>query len=285
MENGIHLESFYPDYLKVEQVEQNESQIRIQLRSITQTSHCPVCGKESAKQYSFYYRQKVNDLPILGKPVVLDIAARMYLCTNEECEVTIFNEYLKDFLGIRGQWTQRCEAFIMALALNTSCEATAAICAKIGIKISGDTVIRLLLRNMREVPYSGESIGIDDWAYKKGQSYGTLICDAQTGRPIALLPGRDGNALRTWLANNKQIKFVTRDRANAFSKAIEDVLPQAQQIADRFHLFQNLLLAVKEAVKTVVPERVTVQTEAGGQEAEEDDKKNPTPRIWFLNKR
>jgi len=141
------------------------------------------------------------------------------------------------------------------------------------------TVIRSLLRNIREEPYFGESIGVDDWAYRKGQSYGTLICDTQTGKAIALLPGRDGSALKDWLRNNKQIKTVTRDRASAYASAIAEVIPQAGQIADRFHLFQNLLLAIKDTVKTVIPERIRVQSESG--DNEEEDKKN-CARIQFL---
>jgi len=274
----INLAGFYPDYMAIEKVEDTEANIRITMRSLTQTGICPVCRHESSAQRSFDYRRNIQDLPILGKPVYLDIAARMYACTNDACEVIIFNEHLHDFVGIRRQMTERCEAFIMALALNTSCEATSDICKRVGVNVSGDTVIRSLLRNMREEPYFGESIGVDDWAYRKGQSYGTLICDTQTGKPIALLPGRDGSALKDWLRSNKQIKTVTRDRASAYASAIAEVIPQAAQIADRFHLFQNLLLAIKDAVKTVIPERIRVQSESGDNE---EDKKNCT-RIHFL---
>lgn len=278
MSSEIDLTRFYPDYMAIENVEETESNIRIKMRSKTVSAICPVCGHESSTQRSFDYKHNIQDLPILGKPVYLDITARMYACTNDACEVIIFNEYLQDFIGIRRQMTERCEAFINALALNTSCEATSDICKRVGVNVSGDTVIRSLLRNMREEPYCGESIGVDDWAYRKGQSYGTLICDTQTGKPIALLPGRDGSALKDWLRKNKQIKTVTRDRASAYASAIAEVLPQAAQIADRFHLFQNLLFAIKDAVKSVVPERIHVQTESGDNA---EDKKN-CARIQFL---
>ena len=262
MSGEINLTGFYPEYMKIDNVENTDSCIRITMRSITETAICPVCRHESSEHRSFAYKRNIQDLPVLGKPVHLDIAARMYACTNDACQVIIFNEHLRDFVGIRRQMTERCEAFVMALALNTSCEATSVLCKRFGINISGDTVIRTLLRNIREEPYIGESIGVDDWAYRKGQSYGTLICDTQTGKPIALLPGRDGSALKDWLRNNRQIKTVTRDRASSYASAIAEVIPEAVQIADRFHLFQNLLLAIKETVRSIIPERIRVQTES-----------------------
>jgi len=200
----------------------------------------------------------------------------MYYCTNDQCGVIVFNEYLRDFVGSRGQWIERCEAFIMAVALNTSCEAASAICKQAGVLISGDTIIRMLLRNTREVPYTGEAIGVDDWAYRKGQTYGTLICDVQTGKPIALFPGRDGAGLKDWLRGNKQVKLVTRDRAGAYAAAIQEVLPDAVQIADRFHLFQNMLEAVKDSIKTILPSHIPIYTEPP-KDADTSEKKNHVP--------
>jgi len=140
-----------------------------------------------------------------------------------------------------------------------SCEAASIVCKKIGIEVSADTIIRMLLRNTHEIPFTGESIGIDDWAYRKGHSYGTIVCDGDTGRPIELLPGRDGSSLQKWLVNNKQINTVTRDRASSYSAVVEDVIPKAVQIADRFHLFQNLLDAVKDTLKSLFPEKIGIK--------------------------
>jgi len=102
------------------------------------------------------------------------------------------------------------------------------------------------------------SIGIDDFAYRKGQTYCTIICDGESHQPIEVLEGRDGEALREWLKNNRQVKKVTRDRAGAYAKAISDILPEAMQIADRFHLHQNLPTAVKEALKGVLPNEIEI---------------------------
>lgn len=92
-----------------------------------------------------------------------------------------------------------------------------------------------------EQDFIGDKVGIDDFAYKKRHTYGTIIVDEETHNPITLLDGRDGNSFRKWLKNNKHIKVITRDRASAYAKVIAEELQDAMQIADRFHLHQNLL--------------------------------------------
>lgn len=145
------------------------------------------------------------------------------------------------------------------IALNTSCEVASMICKYMGIPISGDTIIRILLKSMGIQPQCSEIVGVDDWAYKRRDNYGTLIYDAQTHKPIALLDGRDGGELKKWLEQNKHVKTVTRDRAGSYAKAIKDVLPNAIQVADRFHLYQNLLQAIKDAIGGLLPEKVEIK--------------------------
>lgn len=132
-----------------------------------------------------------------------------------------------------------------------------------GIRTSGDSVIRLLLRRFsQETPRRcGSVIGIDDFAYKKRNTYGTIIVDGSTHQPVAILDGRDGATLRQWLKENKHVKTVTRDRASAYAKVIREELPDVMQIADRFHLHQNLMEAVKGALNRVVPSTITIQHE------------------------
>jgi transposase len=143
--------------------------------------------------------------------------------------------------------------------LETNCEGAAAICKELGIRTSGDTIIRILRKLCgKRIAECGETIGVDDFAYRKGQTYCTVICDGETHKPIEVLDGRDGIALKEWLRQNKQVKKVTRDRAGTYAKAISEALPGAIQIADRFHLHQNLLTAVKDALNGVIPNEILI---------------------------
>lgn len=149
------------------------------------------------------YNRKVQDLPILGKSVQLEICSHEYECVNDDCEVTSVAETFDGFLNTYSRMTERCADFICTLALETSCEGCTRICRTLGIKNSGDTVIRLLLRRYESLPNPelGDVIGVDDFAYKKRYTYGTIIVNEKTHEPVTLLDGRNRDTLREWLKN------------------------------------------------------------------------------------
>jgi len=261
---ALDLRAFFPEYIDIEDVRQmSDASLHIYIKTVNETARCPECGKESTRVHSQCLRKNVRDLPILGKGVLVTITARRFFCDHDECRTSAFTEAMPDFIDSRWKWTQRCEELIMAIAMNTSCESAARICTLINIPVSGDTVIRMLLRHVVNAEFTGDSIGVDDWAVRKGHHYGTLVCDMESHRPLALLPGRDGESLRKWLEHNKQIKTVSRDRCGAYANAIRGILPDAVQIADRFHLHHNLLEAVQSALKGLVPEKVWITEHEG----------------------
>ena len=259
--DALFLSSFYPEEVKIMQVIDNDNGINIFLKSLTHNHICPKCG-QITKSYHSTYKRRIQDLPILGKSVYLNVTAYRYYCENISCDQKVFCEELGGFSGKYRRMTSRLEDFIITLALNTSCEGTARICKQMNINISGDTVIKILLRNAQSInPECSDFIGVDDWAYKKGQTYGTIICDGVSHKPIALLDGRDGSALKEWLKKNQHIKTITRDRASSYAKAISEALPEAMQIADRFHIHQNLLKAIKDALGREIPAKIMVPYE------------------------
>ena len=275
-ENKLNINTFYPEEsLEITNIDYREEKILIQMRSITNSCTCPKC-KHTTDKYHGTYIRRVQDLPILGKGVQLEIKAHEYDCINSECSITSIAETFDGFLNTYSRMTERCADFICTLALETSCEGCARICRKLGIKISGDTVIRLLLKKYENLPEpeTGDVIGVDDFAYKKRQKYGTIIVNKKTHEPIALLEGRDGKTLREWLKKNKNIKVVTRDRASAYAKVISKELPDAMQIADRFHLHQNLLEAIKKALNQELPATIIIPHEGNHDELKVAGKKN-----------
>lgn len=169
---------------------------------------------------------------------------------------------MNGFLSYYGRMTERCADFICTLALETSCEGCSRICKAMNLKVSGDIVIRLLTKRytLQDAAKCGSVIGVDDFAFKKRHTYGTIIVDEATHMPVAILEGRDGSSFKEWLSHNKQVKTVTRDRASAYASAIQEILPDALQIADRFHLHQNLLEAIRNTVNAVVPVNIKIPT-------------------------
>ena len=255
--SDLNLQSFYPEDLKITQIIEHDKSLFIHLKSQKHSHQCVNC-QQTMDVYHGTYRRTVQDLPIFNKKVSLQITAYEYYCKNGECDVTTFAEDYGCFIGRSGRMTDRLENFIRMLSLETNCEGASAICKEMGIQVSGDTIIRMLRKMSDETFPCGDTIGIDDFAYKKGHTYCTVICDGATRRPIDILDGRDGDTLREWLQKNKHVKKVSRDRAGAYAKAISDELPDAMQIADRFHLYQNLLKAVKEAIKHEIPNHIAI---------------------------
>ena len=245
------------------------------MKSISKSCKCPKCNCFTDKYHGTYNR-KVQDLPILGKSVQLEICSHEYECLNDDCEVTSVAETFDGFLNTYSRMTERCADFICTLSLETSCEGCARICRTLGIKTSGDTVIRLLLRRYESLPNPevGDVIGVDDFAYKKRHTYGTIIVNEKTHEPVTLLDGRNGATLREWLKNNKNIKVVTRDRASAYAKVISEELPDAMQVADRFHLHQNLLEAIKKALNYELPATISIPHVDKSTDSEQSCKKN-----------
>ncbi len=108
-----------------------------------------------------------------------------------------------------------------------------------GVRVSGDTLIRRIMRLPLSEPEQLTHIGVDDWAWRKGHHYGTIIVDQSTHRPVALLSGRSATSLAEWLKTRPEIKIITRDRAGAYADVAKTGASQAIQIADRWHLIRN----------------------------------------------
>jgi len=263
-EKTIDIKTFYPENIEIIRVRELEDQIIIEMKSHSDRITCPKCKNETTKHHGTYER-KVQDLPILGKNVELKINAYEYYCSNPSCGQKIFIEEYDGFLGKFERMTTRCEDLIRLLGMETSCEGASKICSAMGMKVSGDTIIRMIKKYAEEIGElsCGATIGVDDFAYKKGRTYCTVVCDEATRKPIAVLDGRDGETLKEWLKSNEHVTKITRDRASAYAKVISEILPDAMQIADRFHLHQNLLDAVKEAMKKILPNEIPIPNDYG----------------------
>lgn len=275
----LNLQSFYPKELEIQQIDEKDNEITLYMHSRSKSCICHRCGATLNKLHGTHQR-RVQDLPILGKRVILDMQINDYQCSSEKCISFAATETFDGFLKYHSRMTERLADFVTLLALETSCESSARILQSMNVKISGDTVIRLLTKRYANQlpPVCGQTIGVDDFAFKKRHTYGTVIVDEATHKTVAVLDGRDADTLASWLKKNKHVTAVTRDRASAYAKAVEEILPNCMQIADRFHLHQNLLEAVKSIVNSVIPVDVKIPQEDTAQESakeEVDCKKNP----------
>lgn len=245
-----------PDFVKMvlgEHLRQEKAPVMVDKRihfyavSTTTFCQCPACGQEAASLRTYSTRNP-QMVPFYGHPMVLHARLRRYLCTNPECAVNTFVEP-SDIMSPYKQVTDMATQLILIIAIFCNDHVTADVCNLIGLQISHDKVHDVVESIVIDDDPNVEAVGIDDVANRKGQDYHTAIYDAKDHHLLALLDGRDGVELKKWLEEHKNIKIVARDRASAFAKAITDVLPYCIQVADRFHIFQNLMGRLKDVLR------------------------------------
>jgi len=240
--------SLAPDGFAVEAIEPVGERIQIRLRSRTPFALCPDCGRHSRRVQSRYVRRPA-DLPLGGKPVELTILVRRFWCDAVLCRRRIFCERFDDGVLARyGRRTLRLETIIHHLGLALGGRPAAAFANRLMMPVSNDTLLRVVRRHIIQRSDKLSVIGIDDFAFRRGQTYGTIVCDLERRRPVTLLPDRALDTSRAWLAERRSISIVARDRGGGYGEAIAKGLPHADQIADRWHLMENSSRAFLDAV-------------------------------------
>ena len=243
----------YPIY----KVDESDNKIILHIKSKLHKCECPHCHQISNFYHSTYVR-KIQDTPIHNIETWLYVSTYKYYCLNPNCTCKIFVETLP-FAKFSQVKTNALISFILGISIFLSNSSASLILSLIGVKVSADT-IKNIYDNIKIIDNPDiEEIGVDDVATRKGMKYATAIYDLKTHRLIALLEGRDSKTLEDWLNEHKKVKIVTRDRASAYATAINKILPECIQIADKYHLLENLLKKLKEIFKETIPEEIYIK--------------------------
>lgn len=237
--------------------EETDDRIDIFLKSAVHSCKCPLCGTESSDLHATYERT-LQDVPIRCKTTYVHANVFKYNCVNAECRKKVFMEPLS-FASASQVRTDSLNALVLAVAMFMSNEGASTVLSLMGVSISNDTIQRLYDRIEFKDDPDVEAVGIDDVATRKGQTYATAIYDMKDHHLIALLEGRDAASLKEWLKCHKKIRLVARDRASAYASAISEVLPECTQVADRFHLMQNLLDRMRAIFKKEIPSTIFIK--------------------------
>lgn len=261
-------------------VEYNDS-LHIYIKSKEHGAICPICGKMSHKLHATYKR-KFQDMPLHCKQTFLHANVYKYDCENPACECKVFMEELP-FAKASQVRTDALNTLVLATSMFLSNEGASKVLSLLGVQISNDTIQRLYDRIEFVDNPDIEEIGVDDVAIRKGQTYATAIYDLKDHHLIALLDGRDGVPLKEWLKSHTKVRLVARDRASAYASAIGEILPDCIQVADRFHLLQNLLGYMKDIFKEEMPYKIYIQNGNISEKAPEKILREKTPDFSFLD--
>jgi transposase len=242
---GVLADLLFPSCksLLIDALELQPNRLSLTIHSCQETC-CPDCEQPARRVHSHYTRT-VTDVPWAGVAARIFFRARRFFCDNPACERRTFTEQLPELLARYARRTHRLAAALQTLAFALGGEPGARAARHLEMPASPDTLLRLIRKAPEITCPSPRVLGVDDWAFRKGQTYGTILIDVESGGPVDLLPDRSQETFTRWLQAHPGIEIITRDRASAYALAAADGAPQALQVADRFHLLVNLRKTVE----------------------------------------
>ncbi len=234
--------------LCIDGVKMENEAISICIRSTNERGICPHCRTISERVHSSYQREPA-DLPLAGYAVRLDMAVHRFFCDNRNCEAKTFTERIPSLIQHYARRTNRLANMQQAVAFETGGEGGKRVLTALDMPVSSDTLLRLIHSTPEPEMATPKALGVDDWAKRKGQSYGTILVDLETHQPVDLLPERSAELLAEWLKEHPGVEIISRDRGQEYIKGATDGAPNAIQVADRWHLLVNLRSAMERLLE------------------------------------
>jgi transposase len=239
--------------LELTGLEMGNGQLVLHVTATSRSSACPVCAQPATRMHSRYSRV-VKDLPCAGQPVQLILHVRKFFCDTAQCVRKIFAERLPQLVAPWAQMTTRLRQAMQAIGLATCGRLGARLASRLGMATSWMTIVRRIMALPTKPAESVLCLGIDDFAFRRGRTFGTVLVDLDMHQVIDLLPDRQAETATTWMQTHAEITHVSRDRGSEYASAASRGAPQAIQVADRFHVAKNLSEAVQDLLARVLTE-------------------------------
>jgi transposase len=233
-----------PSPLQVETLTLEDHGLTLDVKVTTPTAPCPTCAQSATRIHSDY-RRTLADLPWATRPVCLSLQVRRFFCDTPSCPRQTFTERVPTVARPYAHTTTRASQAQCDTGLALGGAAGARQLARQGLPGSRQTVLRRVRDYQPAEGPAPRVIGIDDWAYRKGHRYGTIVVDLERGCPVDLLEDRLAETVAAWLRAHPEVTVVARDRADAYASGVTQGAPDAVQVADRWHLLKNLREAVE----------------------------------------
>jgi transposase len=228
--------------MNVVRVERREQALTVTVDS-RQSTFCPGCGARSKSRHSTYWRT-LRDLSAQGAPVIINARLGRWRCRNQLCDRRIFTERVPSLAAPFARRTARLAGIVRLLGHSAGGRPSERLMRRLGMPVSDTTILAGLRKHARARSESSavaavHVAGVDDWAWRKGSNYGTIIVDLEHRVVVDVLADRSAATTASWFRDHPEVEMVSRDRAGLYAEAAREGAPQARQVADRFHLLQN----------------------------------------------
>ncbi len=235
----------FPAGITIDSIDPSANELVIRIACDFPSMPCPECRQPSARIHSCYQRL-VADLPCAGRNVILALTLRKFVCGTPTCPRKIFTERLPGLVESYARMTSRLITLMQAIGLVAGGQKGTRLADRFAIATTPPTLLRHLMQLPVPLTRAVRVLGVDDFAWKKRFTYGTILVDLERRKIIDVLADRESATVEAWLQEHPEVELVIRDRGKDFTKAATVGAPQAQQVVDRFHMVKNLSEVLQE---------------------------------------
>lgn len=238
-----------PETLCINELKCEDNTLIVYADTCSASARCPWCQQLSNRVHSRYLNRTLADLPWAGQQVYWRVTVRKFYCTNGHCSGKVFAQRLDKVARVYSRRTVRQQQALEAIGFALGAEAGARLATQLGFPVSPDTLLRHLRQAPEPMVVPPAVLGVDDWAWKRGHRYGTILVDLERRQVIDLLPDRNPESFADWLLGQSNVGVISRDRGGEYREGARRGAPNAVQVADRFHLLKNLSEVIEKVFK------------------------------------